>query len=75
MVGEVHDLEVALVSYHVVNHAFHDGAVGGCKLELGVMQVHVEQLVAYDVLNDLDVLGELLGLNVGEDDLVLLLAI
>jgi len=47
VVGEVHDLEVALVSYHVVTHAFHDGAGDGCKLEVGVMQVYVEQMVAY----------------------------
>ena len=42
MVVEFHDLVVALVSYHVVNHALHDGEGDGCKLELGVMQVYVD---------------------------------
>ena len=54
------------------NHAFHDGAGDGCKLEVGVVQVYVEQLFAYEVLDDLYVLAELLGLNVVEDGLVLL---
>ena len=42
VVEEVHGLEVDHVSYHVVVHAFHDEAVGGCKLEVGVMEVYVD---------------------------------
>ena len=75
MVEEVHGLEVDHVSYHVVVHAFHDEAVGGCKLEVGVMKVNVGLLFAYDVLDDLYALTAPLGLDAVEDDWALLLAI
>ena len=42
MVGEFRDLVVALVSYHVVNHALHDVEEDDCKLEGGVMEVYVD---------------------------------